>query len=110
MVRSVLHLTPKGGDVAAIVDFYRRNAVLEQAARQDGFVAAELQVPAEGSGEVLVTALWRDAAAYDGWVANPARATMAPALAELVEGDLEVGTRGAVYEVVLTAGSTSGTE
>jgi heme-degrading monooxygenase HmoA len=103
MIRSVLYLTPRGGDSAAIVEFYRRHAVLEQAARQDGFLGAELQVPVEGGGDVLVTALWRDAAAYDGWVANPARAAIAPQLAELVEGDLEAGTRGAVYEVALTS-------
>jgi heme-degrading monooxygenase HmoA len=103
MIRSVLYLTPRGGDAAAIIDFYRRKAVLEQAAKQDGFLGAELQVPIEPGGDVLVTALWRDAAAYDGWVANPARAAMAPDLAGLVEGDFEAGVRGAIYEVALTA-------
>jgi heme-degrading monooxygenase HmoA len=103
MIRSVLYLTPRGGDAGAIVEFYRRHAVLRQAAQQDGFLGAELQVPVEPGGDILVTALWRDAEAYDGWVANPARAAMAPQLAELVDGDLEAGTRGAVYEVALTS-------
>ena len=102
MIRSVLYLTPRGGDAAAVVDFYRRHAVLEQASRQDGFLGAELQVPPEG-GDLLVTALWRDAAAYEGWLANPARAAMAPELSALVEGHLDAGVRGAVYEVALTS-------
>ena len=105
MIRSVLYLTPKDGDAAAIVEFYRCHAVLEQAAKQDGFVAAELQIPTDRGGDVLVTALWRDAAAYEGWVANPVRAAMVPDLAALVEGDFEAGVRGAVYEVALTAGT-----
>src|ERR1700716_989815 len=73
MVRSVLYLTPRQGNAAAVVDYYRRAGVLERARRQDGCLGAALHVPCSGSGPVLVTALWRDEKAYEGWVANPSR-------------------------------------
>ena len=102
MIRSVLYLTPRGGDGRAIVDFYRRHGVLDRAAEQDGCLGAELQLPATGSGDVLVTALWRDAGAYQRWLDNPFRSANAEELAELVEGfDDEV--RGALYEIAIEA-------
>jgi heme-degrading monooxygenase HmoA len=100
MVRSVLYLTPKRGGGGAIADFYRRRRVLEQALEQDGCLGAELQLPTSGRGDVLVTALWRDADAYQGWLDNPAREAHAGELAELVEG-FDRGVRGELYEVVV---------
>jgi hypothetical protein len=60
-----------------------------------------LYVPSNGSGPVLVTALWRDAKAYEGWVANPSRKEDAGELDRLVEEDMAAGVRGALYEVVI---------
>jgi heme-degrading monooxygenase HmoA len=100
VIRSVLYLTPRGGDGRAVADFYRRHQVLERALEQDGCLGAELQLPVNGAGDVLVTALWRDAEAYQGWLDNPVRSASAGALAELVEG-FDAGVRGAVYEVTL---------
>ena len=100
MIRSVLYLTPRGGDGRAVADFYRRHQVLERALEQDGCLGAELQLPVNGAGDVLVTALWRDAEACQGWLDNPVRSASAGALAELVEG-FDAGVRGAVYEVTL---------
>jgi heme-degrading monooxygenase HmoA len=100
VIRSVLYLTPRGGDGRAIVDFYRRHGVLDRAAEQEGCLGAELQLPTTRSGDVLVTALWRDADAYQGWLDNPFRSANAEELAELVEGfDDEV--RGALYEIAI---------
>ena len=103
-VRSVLYLEPRAGDVAALVDYYRREDVLGRAMRQPGCLGCELQVPRDGAGPVLVTALWESAAAYDGWVANPWRRESADALGALVEGGMGPGTRGQVYEVVIATG------
>jgi heme-degrading monooxygenase HmoA len=102
VIRSVLYLTPRGGDGGAIADFYCRHGVLERAAEQDGCVGAELQLPATGTGDVLVTALWRDADAYGGWLENPFRSANAGELAELVEG-FEEGISGALYEIAIQA-------
>ena len=103
MIRSVLYLSPRGGDGRPIADFYRRHGVLERAAEQDGCLGAELQLPATGRGDVLVTALWRDADAYRGWLDNPVRAAKAEELAGLVDG-FDDDVEGALYEIAIEAG------
>ncbi len=100
MIRSVLYLRPRDGGSAEIVEFYRHHHVLERAAQQDGCLGAELQLPLRGEGDVLVTALWRDADAYQGWLDNPERSVNADELAQLVE-DFHAGVSGQTYEVVL---------
>ena len=101
MIKSVLYLQPRNGDLAAIVEFYRTRGVLERAVLQDGCLGSDLQVPVGNVGPVMVTALWRDAAAYDGWVSSPDRAGNAGALSELVEGPFDAGSRGELYEVLI---------
>ena len=102
VIRSVLYLRPRGADGRAIVDFYRRHRVLEHAVRQEGCVSAELQVPADAPGDVLVTALWRDAEAYRGWLDNPLRSAHAAELSELV-ADFDASVRGELYRVEIEA-------
>jgi quinol monooxygenase YgiN len=102
VIRSVLYLTPRGGDGRAIADFYRRHRVLERAAEQEGCLGADLELPADGSGDVLVTAVWRDADAYQGWLDNPLRSANAEELAELVDG-FENEVRGSLYEIAIEA-------
>jgi heme-degrading monooxygenase HmoA len=102
MIRSVLYLTPRGGDGQAIADFYRRRRVLERAVEQEGCLGAELQLPTEGEGAVLVTATWRDAAAYQGWLDNPERSAHAEELEALVDG-LGDEIRGVLYEIAVDA-------
>ncbi len=102
MIRSVLYLRPRGGQADDVVEFYRRHGVLERAVQQDGCLGAELQLPSRGSGEVLVTALWRDADAYRGWLENPDRAQGAAELERLLEG-FDAGVSGETYQIVLEA-------
>ncbi len=102
MIRSVLYLRPRDARHSEVVDFYRRHAVLERAVAQDGCLGAELQLPMSGSGDVLVTALWRDGDAYSAWLGNPARAQNAAELERLLEG-FDAGVSGETYEVVLDA-------
>lgn len=102
MIRSVLYLEPREGDGSAIADFYRRHQVLERASGQEGCLGAELQLPKGNSRAVLVTALWRDEAAYQGWLDNPFRSANAEELGELVEG-FDSGVRGELYEIVVEA-------
>jgi heme-degrading monooxygenase HmoA len=102
MIRTVLYLEPRNGDGEAIADFYRRHEVLERACRQEGCLGAELQLPTSGAGPVLVTALWRDADAYQGWIDNPWRTANGDELAELVE-DFESGIKGELYEIAVEA-------
>ena len=103
-VRSLLVLQPRGGDYAALLDFFRRHDVLGLAVRHAGCWAAELQVPVSGSGPVVVTAVWDDAAAYDGWRNHPVRANFNADMERLVEVEppaLIAG--GGVYHVALSA-------
>ncbi len=102
MIRSVLYLRPRDGCAAEIVDFYRRHGVLDRAVDQEGCFGAELQTATSGSGEVLVTALWRDTDAYRDWLESPARVENATELGRLVER-LDAGASGATYEIVLDA-------
>ena len=98
----MLYLEPRGGDGRQIVDFYRRHRVLERACEQDGCLGAELQLPAGGEGPVLVTALWRDAAAYEGWIDNPFRSANAEELGALVDG-FDRGVKAELYEIAVEA-------
>jgi heme-degrading monooxygenase HmoA len=102
VIRSVLYLRPRAARQNEIVDFYRRHGVLERAVAQDGCLGAELQLPTSGSGEILVTALWRDADAYRGWLENPARAQNAAELERLLVG-FDADASGKTYEIVLDA-------
>jgi heme-degrading monooxygenase HmoA len=102
MIRTVLYLQPREGRGEEIADFYRRHRVLERACEQDGCLGAELQLPVSGSGAVLVTALWRDADAYQGWLDNPWRTQNGEELALLVE-DFESGVKGELYEIAVEA-------
>jgi heme-degrading monooxygenase HmoA len=104
-VRSVLYLEPRGGDQGAIVDFYRGHDVLGRSIQQPGCLACELHVPRDGSGPILVTALWESPEAYQGWVDDPVRAEWAAALGELVEGGFGPSTKGGIYDVVIATGS-----
>lgn len=88
-----------------MVDYYRRAEVLERARRQDGCLGATLHVRRDGSGRVLITALWRDAEAYEGWVANPSRKQDAEELDGLVEEDMRTGVRGVLYDVAILVGA-----
>lgn len=106
MIRSVLYLEPKDGDYDSVVELYRREDVLGRALRQPGCLGSELQVPTSGSGPILVTALWRSAEAYEGWVSSPVRAAGSAALAALVEGRLDESTRGETYSVVIAVGES----
>lgn len=64
-----------------------------------------MYLPSSGSGPVLVTALWRDEKAYEGWLANPSRKEDARELDRLVEENMNAGVRGALYhEVIAVAG------
>jgi len=104
MIRSILYLHPRGGDAQAVAELYRRGGVLEVAVAQDGCLAAELQLPVDASGPVIVTALWDTPEAYQRWLDNPARAASSSELGELLDDpdDNEI-RQGDLYEVVLAA-------
>jgi hypothetical protein len=104
-VRSFLVLQPRGGDYAALLEFFRRHDILGLAVRHAGAWSAEVQVPLSGEGPVVVTALWDAAAAYELWRGHPIRATFNDEMERLVEPEPPPVSSG-VYTVAVTAQRT----
>lgn len=102
MIRSVLTLTPPPERVAAVLALYEEEQVLQRSVAEADALAAEISVAADGSGELLVIALWPDEAGYQGWLDHPFRAEFSAKLDTLLDG--RVGS-GRTYTV---AGSTTG--
>lgn len=103
MIRSLLYLQPRDCDAKAVAEMYRSSGVLDDAAALEGCLGAELQVPLDGRGPLLVTALWQDSEAYQEWVDSPARADHGEELAKLVEPNPGPGLHGRLYEIVVEA-------
>ena len=82
MVRSVLVLRARPDRRDDVVVLFERLGVLREASAVPGFVDAELHVT--DSDELLVTATWESAAAYDRWLESPVRERMRPALEDLL--------------------------
>jgi quinol monooxygenase YgiN len=101
--RSVLFLRAKPGMRDDLVAVFRRIDVPGNALEQRGCRSVEVQVPQDPDGPVLVTALWDDAEAYAGWLANPWREYSGKELEPYLDGEY-IGT---VYEIVLAGGDVS---
>jgi hypothetical protein len=99
-VRSVLLLQPRGGDYAALLDFFREHDILGLAVREAGCLSGEVQVPVSGAGPVMVTALWESPEAYAGWRNHPVRAQFSGDMERLTEPEAEPVGSG-VYNVVI---------
>src|SRR5436309_9374370 len=98
MVRSMLVLRARRGRRDDVVELFERLGILREASAVPGFVGAELQVAADASDELLVTATWESQSAYDAWLESPVRERMRPALEEL----LAEPPAPRVYELVQT--------
>lgn len=101
--RSVLFLQAKPGLRDQLVDVFRRIDVPGHALQQEGCLSVEVQVPPDEDGPVLVTALWSNRHAYDGWLANPWREYSGTELEPLLDGE----SHGVVYDIVLAGGDVS---
>ncbi len=101
--RSVLFLQAKPGMRDALVDVFRRIDIPGNALKQEGCLSVEVQVPRDEDGPVLVTALWTDREAYQGWLANPWREYSGSELAPFLDGE----SHGVVYDIVLAGGDVS---
>jgi quinol monooxygenase YgiN len=102
LARSLLYMQPVEGRRDEVIALFERLGVPERALQQDGCLSVELQVAPEEAAPILVTALWSDRTAYDGWLANPWRESVTPELEKL----LTEPPAGTVYDIRLRAGST----
>src|SRR5438445_307606 len=76
MVRSMLVLRARRGRRDDVVELFERLGILREASAVPGFVGAELQVAADASDELLVTATWESQSAYAAWLESPVRERM----------------------------------
>lgn len=97
MIRSVLTLRSTPEKVESIFEIYRTEQILRESLALTRAVASEISAAVDGSGEIIVTALWPDEAAYQEWIDHPNRGRTAPALKELL-ADAEIGV-GRLYRV-----------
>jgi quinol monooxygenase YgiN len=101
--RSVLFLQAKPGMRDELVEVFRRIDIPGNALLQEGCLSVEVQGPPDEDGPLLVTALWTDRAAYDGWLANPWREYSGSELAPFLTEE----SHGVVYDIVLAGGDVS---
>ena len=101
--RSVLYLQPKPGMREALVAVFHRIDIPGHALQQAGCLSVEIQISPEADAAVLVTALWRDRDAYQGWLDNPWREYSGSELAPFLDGE----STGVVYDIVLAGGDVS---
>lgn len=101
LARSILFMQPREGRREDVISTFERLGVPERALRQKGCLSVELQVPPEEGEPVLVTALWSDRTAYDGWLSNPWREETSEELFSLLTGPPE----GVVYDIRVAAGN-----
>ncbi len=106
LARSILFMQPREGCREDLVATFERLQIPETALRQDGCLGVELQVPPDETGPVLVTALWTNRTAYDGWLSNPRREETSEELFALLTEPPE----GVVYDIRVAAGPLAGTE
>jgi len=99
----VLFLQAKPGMRDELVEVFRRIDIPGNALLQEGCLSVEVQVPPDEDGPLLVTALWTNRAAYDGWLANPWREYSGSELAPFLDGE----SHGVVYDIVLAGGDVS---
>jgi hypothetical protein len=95
VIRSILVLQPEPSKVEDVLAVYRDDDILQFSLDESRALASEISVAVDGSGEIVVTALWPDAAAYQEWLDHPRRAN--ERLVEILRG-VAVGS-ARLYEV-----------
>lgn len=72
MIRTYLILRPTPGSLEPLVEFYRREGVIE-AAVPYGLLFGALAHPRISSATIAVGSLWPDTSAYESWLVAPER-------------------------------------
>jgi quinol monooxygenase YgiN len=97
MIRTILTLNTEPDRVQPVLDLYRTEDILQESLDLTRAISTEIAVNTDGSGELVVTALWPDEAAYREWIDHPRRGRSAPALNALLHNST-VGV-GKVFQV-----------
>jgi quinol monooxygenase YgiN len=102
-IRSVLLLQPRNNDYAALVALFKQNDILGLAMREAGCLNAEVHVPLNGAGPIMVTAVWESAQAYSGWRNHPVRGRFSGDMERLTEPEPHPIASGA-YTIAVAVG------
>ena len=96
VLRSILRLTPLPARADELISLFTEQDVFGRAGTTSGYQGGEVQIAVDGE-EVVVTATWASAAAYDSWLQSTERdrinALLLPLLATRPDGRL--------YEIVV---------
>lgn len=97
MIRSVLTLHATAERAQSVLELYRHEAILQESLDLTRALRSEIDVAVDGSGEIIVTAVWPDESAYQEWLDHPNRGRTTPELAALL-ADARVGV-GRLYTI-----------
>ena len=97
MIRTVLTLRVAPERVAEVVEMYKQQDILQRSLDLTEALRSELSVATDGSGVVMVTAVWPSVEAYQAWLDNPWRRESSDRLDTLLNG-ASVGS-GAIFSI-----------
>jgi len=104
VIRSVLVLKPKPGKAGDVVQLFQEEGIIERALTVDGCHDVSVL---SSEADILVTATWDDAAAYQAWIDHPERNSSSDELNALLTNTIDARSVAALYDVALT-GSAEG--
>jgi heme-degrading monooxygenase HmoA len=90
-VVSVLRLPVRESAREELASSFDELQVFERSRESGGFLGGRLLRPLAGDGPFLVMAEWESADAYQAWLDNPLRASLAARLEPLLSGDVAAG-------------------
>lgn len=91
MIRTTLILPSSPDVVDAVIGVYNEHNILQYSLDNSEAVASELSVATDGSGAILVTAVWPSTEAYQCWLDNPERERSRTILCEILKDAVGVG-------------------
>lgn len=98
MIRTVLTLRVASERVAEVVEMYRQQDILQHSLDVTEALRSELSIATDGSGVVMVTAVWPSVEAYQAWLDNPWRHESSDRLNTVLRG-ARVGS-GEIFSIV----------
>jgi heme-degrading monooxygenase HmoA len=90
-VVSLLRLAVRAEARDRLPRLFEELGIFALARESGGFLGGRLLRPLAADGPFVVLAEWEDAAAYRGWLENPARAGLAERLEPLLAGEVIAG-------------------
>ena len=75
MLRTILMLNVAPENAGDVLRRYEEEQILQYSLDHSEAISSEISVSTDTGGTILVTAVWPDQPAYDGWLSNPFRAS-----------------------------------